>query len=367
MSDIAPQRWRVAATHLTRRLRGQPFSEPARPLAIRHTGNGDRLLFGFLIASLPMAILVAWRNGSTLLADNNSGEALIDWRLQLLGRLGLELSTPGVATSLIVGITLIMTAFIIAAIVSVAWAVTFAALRDRIVDPGWLMTAWLFTLLLTPATSLGLVALGASFAAVFGQHVFGGTGRYIASPAVVGALFLQVAYPATAIGVWQWPADEVISNAELFSWPPLAGGLADWPAAYATMACIAGALWLAYTGIASHRSLLGALAGLLLATLVTGLLGDALPVHWHFIMGSFAFGWAFLLTDPTTLPLTRLGRWLHGGLFGLLVVVMRQADPTHPESTLFALLLAGLLVPLLDFAVLRLTNRRRRAPMEIAR
>ena len=28
-----------------------------------------------------------------------------------------------------------------------------------------------------------------SFAAVFGQHIFGGTGRYVASPAALGALF----------------------------------------------------------------------------------------------------------------------------------------------------------------------------------
>ena len=61
----------------------------------------------------------------------------------------------------------------------------------------------------------------------------------------------------------------------------------------------------------------------------------------------------FVLTDASTLPLTRAGRWIHGLLFGALVVAIRVLDPTHPDGSLFAVLLATLFVPLIDYFVLR--------------
>jgi Na+-transporting NADH:ubiquinone oxidoreductase subunit B len=53
-----------------------------------------------------------------------------------------------------------------------------------------------------------------------------------------------------------------------------------------------------------------------------------------------------------------ISRWLHGALVGVLTIALRVLDPSHPEGTLFAVLLAGLTVPLLDHGVLRFTLRR---------
>ena len=295
-----------------------------------------------------------------------------DWRITLAGLAGLDVSPDNLAATLLVGTLMMLSVFAVAALVSAAWAIAFAAMRDRLVDPGWLMTAWLFTLLLPSTTPLVMVAIGATFAALFGLHLFGGSGRYIASPAVVGALFLQVAYPLHAVdtGALQWSADVALAGVLADNgnewWWSFIGGQPGLPGVGAAGACVLGAIWLTAAGAASHRTLLGAIAGLLGAALLARLIvGSPMLAHWHFVLGSAAFGWAFLLTDPSTLPMTRAGRWLHGALFGGLLVLMRHGDPTHPESTLFAVLLAGLFVPLIDFVVLRWRRRRSLAGMEV--
>ena len=70
-------------------------------------------------------------------------------------------------------------------------------------------------------------------------------------------------------------------------------------------------------------------------------------------MGNAAFVLAFLLVDPSCASLTRIGRWMHGAVFGVLLVIIRTFDPAHPEGALFAALLAALTVPLIDYLVVR--------------
>ncbi|MBT8086092.1 MAG: RnfABCDGE type electron transport complex subunit D, partial [Woeseia sp.] len=241
----------------------------------------------------------------------------------------------------------------VALITAFAWERLFAISRRRAPDAGWLMAAWLFVLLLPPVTPLWLVALGMSFGALFGAHVFGGTGCYVASPAVVGAIFLHFSYPSILADSPPWIsiAESVASNAP--------GVLAY----VFFLTCAAGAFTLVASGAASARTLLGALFVLLPAVFFS----EMLIAAEHVAAGSFAFCWAFLLTDPTTQALTRAARWLHGVVFTLLVVLIRTADPAGPDGVLFAVLLAGLLVPLLDYVVLSIQRSRRGTTLELRR
>ncbi len=79
------------------------------------------------------------------------------------------------------------------------------------------------------------------------------------------------------------------------------------------------------------------------------------------MVGNAAFLLAFVLTDPSTTPLTRAGRWMCGALFGALTVLVRLFDPSHPEAALYAALFATLSVPLLDWLALHAGRRRWRA------
>lgn len=345
---------------LADRLR-KAWGMPDGQLRLRNPRSTAGILLLFVLASLPAALVGAWSAGTDWLADPASGEGA-GWRYPLLKSIGFAMTPADTASAIAAGLGFLVPLFLVAVMTSIAWELLFASARRRAVDPGWLMSSWLFVLLLPAQTPLVFAAVGMSFGAVIGKHVFGGTGRYIASPAAVGALFLHFAYPALASATTTWGEIAILRGSGametgLAFLPVFAGRETGLIGTTSALACLAGAAWLALAGAASWRTLAGGLLGIAAAGLLAAGLGSSLPPHWHFALGNAAFCWAFVLTDPTTLPLTRSGRWLHGLSFGGLLVLMREADPTHPESSLFAVMLAALLVPLIDYATVRAGRR----------
>ena len=296
-------------------------------------GGSERLLAIFVSASLPAALLAAWYAAVALPQPAGlAGWSQEWWRLQA----GLRQLLPMLA---------------VAGLAGLAWERLFAICRGRQEqheqpcrhEPAGIGCA--------PATPLWLVVLGMSFGALFGAHAFGGTGCYGASPAVVGALFLHFAYPSILAGSLPWVVLAGYAEA----------GAAGVPAYAFVATCAAGGFTLVASGATSARTLLGALLGLAAAAT----LHDEVSLIDHAALGSFAFCWAFLLTDPSTQALTRAGRWLHGALFGVLLVLIRATDPAAPDGVLFAVLLAGLLVPLFDYIALSLLRLRRGTTLEL--
>jgi Na+-transporting NADH:ubiquinone oxidoreductase subunit B len=310
-------------------------SWPALIAAIFPRGGSERLLAIFVSASVPAAMFALWHAGSEL----PPAQQIADWRQD-----GLHL---------LAGLRQFLPMLAIAALTAFSWERLFTGARKRAADAGWIMTTWLFVLLLPPATPLWLVCLGMSFGMVFGSKLFGGTGCYVASPALVGALFLHFSYPSLLADAPAWVS--------IASFSAGAGtGLLTYAFA---LTCAAGAFTLVASGAASARTLGGAL----LALLVAALFDNANSAAEHAAYGSFTFCWAFVLTDPTTQALTRAARWMHGAAFALLVVLIRAADPARPDGVLFAVLLAGLLVPLFDYLVLALHRKRRGTTLEVRR
>lgn len=249
---------------------------------------------------------------------------------------------------------------------SYGWHLLFARSRGRAMDPAWFMHAWLFCLLVPVSTSLPLVITGVSFGVVVGSLIFGGTGRYVVSPALLGALLLELSFPGTLDGALsQSTWDQLVGaqgQSEASWWSVTVhqqtGGMGTSSAA----ACAFGALVLWCVGAISGRVVVGGLVGVVIASMLVSL-GElnaiaSLPYYWHWILGSLPFCLAFIVTDPTISAATAPGRWLYGGLFGVLVVVLRVCDPNHPEGTLIAGLLACLFVPLIDQCCVRVALAR---------
>jgi Na+-transporting NADH:ubiquinone oxidoreductase subunit B len=84
-----------------------------------------------------------------------------------------------------------------------------------------------------------------------------------------------------------------------------------------------------------------------------------MPAYWHLLLGSFAFGAVFLACDPVASACTNPGRWIQGFLIAALVVLIRVANPTHPDAVIPALLLASILAPLIDHLVIAWNIRGR--------
>lgn len=365
--EQTPASVRAAAADLLARTLRQPAVAPRAAPHLRNGASCDALLDDFVLASLPAFAVGAWASGTQLAALAAHPDAA-GWQVGLARLLGTEAAGAAWPVLLALGLLAAVPLIVTSAVTAAFWEALFAAHRRRPVDAGWPMLAWLFALLLPVTTPLVFVVVGMSFAAVLGKHVFGGTGRYLVSPALLGAVFLSVAYPAAL-------ATDV--PASLIAWSRVAGDGIEgtgWLAAFSgleqgalgtpsALACCAGAAFLWLRGAASARTMLGALAGLVVAAALLNLSSDASSVavlggHWHLALGQFAFVAAFVATDPTISPLTRLGRWLYGALFGGLTVAIRALGPGHPEASVLAALLASLCVPLIDHVVLALTLRR---------
>ena len=117
------------------------------------------------------------------------------------------------------------------------------------------------------------------------------------------------------------------------------------------------------------RVMAGSLIGLILVSLLCNLIAPehelmGLPWYWQAILGGFVFGTVFLATDPVAGPMTDPGRWGYGLLVGGLTVVIRVGNPSHYEGVIFAILLASMFAPLIDYMVTELNIRRRRLRMQ---
>lgn len=267
------------------------------------------------------------------------------------------------------GVALLVPRLAAALATAFACALGFARARGRPLVPGTTAAAVVFALLLPPDVPVWQVSVGAAFGFVAGREVFGGPGRTFVHPAVVGLVFLQVAFPApwrAAVagegGLAALAAGgEAALRAAGLSWgDALAGldrgGLGDASA----VACGVGAVFLAARRAISLRVLAGGVLGVATATaLLAGPGYPGVPWYGHLALGSLAFVLVFVATDSASGAITGPGRWLHGALVGALAVLIRVASPVHVEGALLAALLASVFAPLVDHAVVAVHVRRR--------
>ncbi len=273
------------------------------------------------------------------------------------------------------------------------WELLFAVVRKHPVNEGFLVTCALIPLVMPPTIPLWQVAVATSFGIVIGKEIFGGVGMNIFNPALVARAFLFFTYPVRISGDKVWisgpdghsgatalaiPAAEINQDAVTllhsvsqfdFSWINMfMGWIPGSIGETSTLWILVGALFLAVTGIASWRVMVGALLGLIGMAALTNFMAECtgstntmltLPAHYHLVMGGFAFGVAFMATEPVTGAHTDKGRWVYGIFIGALTVIIRSINPAYPEGTMLAILLMNAFAPLIDYYVIRGNIKRR--------
>jgi Na+-transporting NADH:ubiquinone oxidoreductase subunit B len=261
------------------------------------------------------------------------------------------------------------------------WEVLFAGVRNHEVNEGFFVTSLLYALILPATIPLWQVAVGISFGVVIGKEVFGGTGKNFLNPALVGRAFLYFAYPAQISGDAVWTAVDGYSGATALGASAIEGmaGVAStgltWMQAFvgnmqgsigetSALACLIGAVILIYTKIGSWRIIVGCVLGLVLPVLATSSIDSAnpmlsMPWHWHLVLGGFAFGAAFMATDPVSASQTDAGKWVYGLLIGFMTWVIRVINPAFPEGIMLAILFANIFAPIIDYFVVQSNIKRR--------
>ncbi len=343
-----------------------------------------RIMTYVVIATIPCILWGMWNTGyqansaiATLGPDTATG-----WRIALLQMFGISLDPSSIFANVLHGLLYFLPIYITTLVAGGIFEVIFATVRGHEVNEGFLVTSMLYTLILPATTPLWQVALGIIFGVVIGKEVFGGTGKNFLNPALVGRAFLYFAYPAQMSGDSVWTPVDGFSGATALGITAAEGVQAlaadgiTWANAFfgtiqgsfgetSTLACMIGLAFLLTTKIANYRLIVGCLAGTIGFTLLLNLIGSdtnpmfAMPWYWHLVLGGYAFGLAFMVTEPVSASHTNMGRYIYGALIGVMVVMIRVINPAFPEGMMLAILFGNVFAPLIDYFVVQANIKRR--------
>jgi Na+-transporting NADH:ubiquinone oxidoreductase subunit B len=302
---------------------------------------------------------------------------------------GLGYDAASIWKNVILGSLYFFPVFLVVGITGGIVEVTFSIIRKHEVNEGFLVTWFLLSLILPPTIPLWQVALGTAFGVLFGKEVFGGVGMNVLNPALTARAFLFFAYPAAISGDQVWTAAMDTGGVDGWTGATLLGQAAAvgnealaqeglWMEAFigripgsmgetSALLCLAGALFLVVTRIASWKTMAGVVLGTALMAIALNVLkSDTNPMfevgpHWHFVLGGWAFGMAFMATDPVSSAFTDRGKWIYGFGIGVMVVLVRVVNPAYPEGMMLAILFMNMFAPLIDHFVVQKNIKRRKA------
>jgi Na+-transporting NADH:ubiquinone oxidoreductase subunit B len=359
---------------------------------VRDAMDLKRMMMLVVIATLPCVAMAIYNTGlqANLAIDRASAAKLVQlvgWRHDLIALLGTGYAPQSLVANVVHGALYFVPLYAVTMVVGLSWEVLFAVVRKVEVNEGFFVTGILFPLTLPPNTPLWQAALGISFGVVIAKEVFGGTGMNFINPALAARAFLFFAYPAQMSGDAVWNAAPpaarvdgysgatVLAKVREMSLPFDEAGLSWWNAFIglepgsmgetSALACLIGALIIAFTGVGSWRTMVGVVLGTAVMALVFNAVGSetnawyAVPFWWHMVLGGWAFAMAFMATDPVTSPFADAGKWIYGVLIGALVVVIRMLNPAYPESVMLVILFMNVVAPLIDHGLVRANIRRR--------
>ena len=361
----------------------KPKSTTKNSSHVRDNIDLKRVMITVWLATFPAMFFGMWNIGfqaNSIMADigMTSQDGI---RGAIIGLLA-GYDATSVWDNMIHGAAYFLPIYITTFIVGITWEIIFATVRKHEVNEGFFVTSILFSLSCPPDLPLWMVAIGISFGIVIGKEIFGGTGKNFLNPALTGRAFLYFAYPAYMSGDAVWTAVDGYSGATMLSLAaseglPNASEAYTWMESFigtipgsigetSTLAILLGGFVLLYMKIASWRIVAGILIGSMVLSELFNLFNSDnpmfnLPFYWHWVIGGFAFGAIFMATDPVSAAMTNSGKFWYGILIGVMVILIRVANPAFPEGMMLAILFANLFAPLFDHFAVNANIRRRLA------
>lgn len=352
---------------------------------VRDATDMKRLMITVAVALGPCMLMACWNTGyQGMLAIAHGAAPLDNWQTGLFQWLGLDFDFRSAFHCIVFGALYWVPVYAAVMIAGGLAEVAFAVIRKHEISEGFVVTGALLPLTLPPTIPLWMVAVGTIFGIVIGKEIFGGVGMNFLNPALTARAFLFFAYPAAMSGDAAWIAADLqgvdsYSGATLLAQAAATkGALANhdwWDAFYgwipgsmgesSALACLLGAGLLVITGVGSYRTMFGVLLGTIVMAVVFNLGGSTtnpmfdVPWYWHIVLGGWAFGAAFMATDPVSSAFTNRGKWVYGFMIGVLVVLIRVVNPAYPEGMMLAILFMNMFAPLIDHFVVQANIRRR--------
>ena len=293
---------------------------------------------------------------------------------------------------------------ILAAISAIAAEAGVLKLRKQPIVPilkdnSALLTGLLLAVSIPPLAPWWMVVLGTVFAVIIAKQLYGGLGQNPFNPAMIGYVVLLISFPVQMTS-WLPPHDiaatvpgffdalnvilsghtvsggdmntlrmgiDGISQAtpldtfktslhaghtveQVMQYPIYSGVLAGAGWQWVNLAYLAGGLFLLWQKAIRWHIPVSFLATLAVCSGLGWVFSPeslASP-QIHLLSGATMLGAFFILTDPVTASTTNRGRLIFGALAGLLVWLIRSFGG-YPDGVAFAVLLANITVPLIDY------------------
>lgn len=214
-----------------------------------------------------------------------------------------------------------------------------------------------------------IVVIGSVVAIGVAKMTFGGLGRNPFNPALVGRVFLLIAYP---VQMTSFSAPVVKGYADAFSGAtPLAavksgavsveqadllnmfcGAVPGSLGEIAAAALIVGGIYLLWRKVITWHIPVAVLGSMAVFAFVMALLNGGgamlyeLPA-FHLLAGGALLGAIYMATDYVTSPMTHKGMLIYGAGIGVITMVIRLWG-AYPEGMSFAILLMNSVAPLIN-------------------
>ena len=248
----------------------------------------------------------------------------------------------------------------------------FLKLRKKpitITDGSAALTGLLLAYNVSPRLPIWCICVGAVFAIIIGKQIFGGLGRNIFNPALVGRAFLVASWPKYMVVFDnpRWQIDAVttatpltiIKHGHTYPLPSYLDLFIGNRGGCIGEVCIAvlvlGALFLLYKGYISwhipftYIFTVGILSWMFASNELFG--GDWL---FYILTGGLILGAFFMATDMVTSPIMNKGKIIFGLVCGIITFAIRKWGG-YPEGVSYSILIMNAATPLID----RLTKPRR--------
>jgi electron transport complex protein RnfD len=233
-------------------------------------------------------------------------------------------------------------------------------------DGSAIVTGMILAFSVPPALATYQAFLGGVVAIALAKMVFGGLGKNLFNPAMVGRAFLMICFPA-ALTTWSEPMTMARIGVDAVTQATPLGAIAKGAfgdfemlklfvgkvpgcvGETSTLAALIGGLYLVFRGVADWRQPLGMLGA---AAIFAAIAHQAAPDKYapalvHLNSGALMFGAFFIATEYVGAPLTPRGRLIFGVGCGVLVMTIRSFG-AYPEGVMFAILIMNALTPLIE-------------------
>lgn len=266
--------------------------------------------------------------------------------------------------------------------------------KKKKVSEALLVTAILYTMTLPVSLPVWMSIVGIVFGVFFGKMVFGGFGKNVFNPAIVGRCFVYINFPEPltihwnhvptladfpgGFTTWLFPEIDAVTTAT----PLLAfrneGILTDFmnllignvPGVIgesSKVIILLCAIYLIYTKVASWQIMAGCVVGFGALSLGFNAMGVASVPNplIGMLSGGFLFGTVFMATDPISAAKTVPGKWIYGILIGAVTVIIR-GFALFSGGVMFAILIGNTFAPIIDYVFTQL-KKRKAAKSEVAK